>query len=99
MKYDEERLQLSDRCRNTVRRRTIFAASAALFPTHGVISTAVAEDIEPILQPTIHSHKAFMERAFEMPQQAIDLGDQAYGAVIVRDMMIIGQSWSRVILD
>ena len=34
-----------------------------------------------------------------MRQHAIDLGDQGYGAVVVRENVIIGQSWSRVILD
>ncbi|WP_432653541.1 nucleoside deaminase [Ruegeria atlantica] len=29
----------------------------------------------------------------------MDHGDQGYGAVVVRDNVIIGQSWSRVILD
>ncbi len=40
-----------------------------------------------------------MARAFEMQQLASDKGDQAYGAVIVRNGIIVGQSWSRVVLD
>ena len=75
------------------------AASAALIVTHGVISRTASRDMEPIQQPKTPNHGAFMERAFQMRQQAIYLGDQAYGAVVVRDRMIIGQSWSRVILD
>lgn len=54
---------------------------------------------EPILQPATPNDMAFIERAFEMRQLAVDYGDQAYGAVIVRDGIIVGQSWSRVILD
>ena len=34
-----------------------------------------------------------------MRQKAIELGDQAYGSVVVRNGVIIGQSSSRVILD
>ena len=54
---------------------------------------------EPFLQPETTSDDAFVERAFEMRRLAVDYGDQAYGAVVVRDGIIIGQSWSRVILD
>lgn len=54
---------------------------------------------EPILQPVTTNDAAFVDRAFEMRRLAIDSGDQAYGAVIVRDGTIIGQSPSRVILD
>ena len=34
-----------------------------------------------------------------MQRLASDKGDQAYGAVIVRDGIIVGQSWSRAVLD
>ncbi len=34
-----------------------------------------------------------------MRRLAVEYGDQAYGAVIVRDSIVIGQSWSRVVLD
>lgn len=54
---------------------------------------------EKILQPPTLDETAFMHQAFEMRQAAIAKGDQAYGAVIVRDDIIVGQSWSRVILD
>lgn len=54
---------------------------------------------EAILQPATPDEAAFMHRAFEMRQIAVDKGDQAYGSVIVRDDIIVGQSWSRVILD
>jgi tRNA(Arg) A34 adenosine deaminase TadA len=53
----------------------------------------------PIRQPKWADSAAFIQRAFEMRQVAIDKGDQSYGAIVVRDKVIIGQSWSRVILD
>jgi len=52
-----------------------------------------------IIQPAMPDTTAFIERAFEMRRLAVENGDQAYGAVIVRDNVIIGQSWSRVVLD
>ncbi len=54
---------------------------------------------QPITQPTTGSPRNFITRAFEMRQLAMDHSDQAYGAVVVRGGRIIGQSWSRVILD
>ena len=39
-----------------------------------------------------------MSRAFEMRQQAEQSGDQGYGAVVVRDGKIVGQSPSHVVV-
>jgi len=52
-----------------------------------------------IVQPVSPTDRGFIERAFEMRRLAVEYGDQAYGAVIVRDGIVIGQSWSRVVLD
>ena len=52
-----------------------------------------------IEQPAAADDRAFIERAFAMRARASALGDQPYGAVVVRDGIIIGQSWSRVVLD
>lgn len=52
-----------------------------------------------IAQPDSPGDAAFIARALEMRRLAVEMGDQPYGAVIVRDGAIIGQSWSRVILD
>lgn len=52
-----------------------------------------------IIQPAMPDTTAFIERAFEMRRLAVEHGDQPYGAVIVRDSFIVGQSWSRVVLD
>ncbi len=86
-----------------IERRTFLTASGLGALTIGLNKPALgqtaAETVEPIAQPANRSDAAFMDRAFEMRQSAIDRGDQAYGAVIVRDGVIVGQSWSRVILD
>ncbi len=52
-----------------------------------------------IAQPSRNDDEAFIERAFTMQRRALDSGDQGYGAVVVRDGIIVGQSPSRVIVD
>lgn len=54
---------------------------------------------EPIVQPVPPNTQTFIERAFEMRRLALELGDQPYGAIVVRDGKVVGQSWSRVVLD
>ncbi|MGI9355722.1 MAG: nucleoside deaminase [Rhizobiaceae bacterium] len=71
---------------------------AFLIGSSGVASASNRRD-SPIVQPEPPNEAGFMQRAIEMRQVAIDQGDQAYGAVVVRDGVIVGQSWSRVILD
>ena len=87
----------------TFARRAILMVTglAVLLPGSGHSTSAHSSTNknEAILQPATTEDIAFMQRAFEMRQLAIDYGDQAYGAVVVRDDIIIGQSWSRVILD
>ena len=50
-------------------------------------------------QPPVSSDQSFIERAFEMRQKAIELGDQGYGAVVVRESIIVGQAASHVIVN
>ncbi len=54
---------------------------------------------EGIAQPDRPQDEAFIARAFEMRRLAVGYGDQPYGAVVVLDGLIIGQSWSRVVMD
>ena len=63
---------------------------------HARASTHAVRDI---IQPDRASPAAFIERAFALRQQAVDSGDQAYGAAVVKDGKIIGQSQSLVVLD
>jgi tRNA(Arg) A34 adenosine deaminase TadA len=44
------------------------------------------------------SRKKFVEQAFEMKRRAVQAGDQAYGAVVVRGDEIVGFGPSRVVL-
>jgi tRNA(adenine34) deaminase len=43
-------------------------------------------------------HREFIETAFRMRDEAVRAGDQAYGAVVVKDGRIIGFGPSRVVL-
>ena len=58
---------------------------------------AASEVSSAISQPSQTDDRSFMERAFEMRQLAIDSGDQAYGAIVVRAGVIVGQAASHVV--
>ena len=52
-----------------------------------------------IPQPDEASAAAFIERAFALRDRALDAGDQGYGALLVKDARIVGESPSRVVVD
>ena len=52
----------------------------------------------PIVQPEAPTPATFMARAFAMHRQAIESGDQPYGAIVVRDGRIIGEAASHVVV-
>ncbi len=52
-----------------------------------------------IVQPSIAGRERHMERAFEMRRRAIERGDQPYGAVIVKEGLIVGEGVSAVVTD
>jgi tRNA(Arg) A34 adenosine deaminase TadA len=56
-----------------------------------------ARELPPIAQPESASREAFMRRAFEMRRISVERGDQAYGAVIVKDGKIVGEGISAVV--
>ena len=51
----------------------------------------------PIVQPERPTRDGFMRRAFDMRRISVERGDQAYGAVIVKDGKIVGEGISAVI--
>ena len=72
---------------------------ALLFPGFGSRRGYAAQTrSDKIDQPSRRNDQSFIERAFEMRRQAIEIGDQGYGAVVVRDGAIVGQSPSHVIV-
>jgi tRNA(adenine34) deaminase len=72
-------------CRCT-RRAAMIATVVALL---GIATRAKAAPSE---------HRDFIEAAFKMKAEAVRLGDQPFGAVVVKDGRIIGYGPSRVIL-
>ncbi len=81
------------------RRNFLYLAGLSAFGLGIKPTIATASSGEEIVQPAAPDDATFIERAFEMRQIATERGDQPYGAVVVREGRIIGQSWSRVIID
>lgn len=82
-------------------RRSWLMGSATLASALGLLArrgrAATAGQDEAIVQPWQASREAFTERAFEMKRRAEQAGDQAFGAIVVRDGQIVGQAPSRVV--
>jgi tRNA(Arg) A34 adenosine deaminase TadA len=67
-------------------------------PWRAQAQTGVAGVLAPIQQPTEKTKAAFLARAKALRDQAVKEGDQAYGAVVVRDGVIVGEGRNYVIL-
>ena len=80
------------------RRRLLVAAAAAIAVPPGRVAAAGAERGE-IGQHEKVTAADFIERAFALRRQALDNGDQGYGALLVRNGLIVGEAPSRVIVD
>lgn len=52
----------------------------------------------PIAQPSARTPRAFASYAEQMRQLAVASGDQSYGAIVVKDNMVVGLGPSRVIV-
>jgi len=83
-----------------VKRRALVLAMAAVFPLFAAREAkAGISETGTIEQPEVSDDTSFMARAISMRQRAIESGDQGYGAVVVRDGKIVGQSPSLVIIN
>ena len=80
-------------------RRAFIGLMSLPIAVASVAPTVVAAATEAILQPATADAAHFMARAAAMRRRAIDSGDQAFGAVVVRDGRIVGQAPSRVIVN
>jgi tRNA(Arg) A34 adenosine deaminase TadA len=69
-------------------RRSLLSAFAAMFAASGSLSTRAQTP----------STQSFIDKAFEMKRLAESMGDQSYGAVVVRGEEIVGLGPSRVIV-
>lgn len=95
----EKVLSCSQGENGTVSRRGILAALSGIGLAGLLQKSQATSPNPPLIQPTESTDAAFIKRAFSMRDRARELGDQAYGTVIVHSGKIIGESWSRVVLD
>lgn len=79
--------------RGLTRRQLLRALAGAAAVGSGATPLAA----QPIEQPGSASPTAYMQRAFAMRDLAVQRGDQAFGAVVVRNHRIIGEGVSAVI--
>src|SRR5215213_6098768 len=83
------------------RRHLLTAMTLAPFATFCGMSRAAAQPgaaPPPLAQPPEPTKAAFFARARALRDQAVREGDQAYGAVVVRDGVIVGEGRNYVML-
>ena len=69
--------------------RSTLIAAVGNWTSLGGTEIGVAHAAEPAMQQ-------FVAAAYEMRRRALDAGDQAFGAVVVKDGRIVGEGPSRV---
>ena len=79
-------------------RRSVVSA-LALAPLAGVGASAAPQSLPPLEQPAERTRAAYFARARTLRDQAVREGDQAYGAVVVRDGVIVGEGRNYVVLQ
>ena len=72
------------------------SAAGSLVPATAAFSDEKQAEIK---QPVPADKREFMNRAAEMRRIAVQSGDQAYGAIVVKNGRIVGQAPSRVIVN
>src|SRR5687767_4027872 len=81
-------------------RRQVLSA-LGLAPLAGIArpsSAAAQPNLPPLVQPAEPTRAAFLARARALRDQAVREGDQAYGAVVVREGVIVGEGRNYVVL-
>ena len=82
------------------RTRRLLMSGLALAPFVGtMVRGAPAAAQSPIVQPAEKTKAGFLARARALRDQAVKEGDQAYGAVVVRDGIIVGEGRNYVVLQ
>ena len=76
------------------RRRLLFGAAllASVRPLQAAAQSSLPQPAEP-------TKAAFLERARALREESVRAGDQPYGAVVVRDGVIVGEGRSLVVRD
>ena len=79
------------------RRKLIHAL--ALLPVGAMLSSSTASAQSGLVQPSEKTKAGFLARARALRDQAVREGDQAYGAVVVRAGLIVGEGRNYVVLE
>ena len=78
-------------------RRSVLSA-LTLAPLASVSASAAPQNLPPLEQPAERTRAAYFARARALRDQAVREGDQGYGAVVVRDGVIVGEGRNYVVL-
>jgi len=81
------------------RRRLLAALPFLPFAATGHVSPAAAQAPPPIEQPNERTKAGYLARARALRDLAVREGDQAYGAVVVRNGVIVGEGRNFVVRD
>jgi tRNA(Arg) A34 adenosine deaminase TadA len=84
--------------------RRFLLSLLTLAPFAGILHVAPAAAqsgtaLSPIVQPAEKTKAGFLARARALRDLAVKEGDQAYGAVVVRDGIVVGQGRNYVVLQ
>jgi tRNA(Arg) A34 adenosine deaminase TadA len=81
--------------------RRALLSLAALAPVSALLRSnpAATQAAPPIVQATERTKAGFLARARSLRDQAVREGDQPYGAVVVRDGVIVGEGRNYVVLN
>jgi tRNA(Arg) A34 adenosine deaminase TadA len=80
-------------------RRCLLSVLALLPCTAILPASPAAAQSAPLAQPAERTKAAFLARARALRDQAVREGDQPYGAVVVRDGVIVGEGRNFVVRD
>jgi len=79
--------------------RRIWLMNLAVLGLGSALWTSSRTDAAGLIAIYEESAQGFMMKAFEMKRKAVAAGDQAYGAVVVKDDRIISAAPSRVVTN
>jgi tRNA(Arg) A34 adenosine deaminase TadA len=77
---------------------TLALTAVAGFGRTSPATAQSAAELRPLWQPPEPTKAAFLARAGALRDEAVREGDQAYGAVVVRDGVIVGEGRNYVVL-
>ena len=79
--------------------RRFLTRTLALAPLLATLRPYPSQAQTPIVQPAEKTKASFLARARALREQAVREGDQGYGAVVVRDGIIVGEGRNYVVLE